>query len=84
MLFSILINDFFNVIKHYKYKLFVDDIKFLRTVNSVDDCILLQSDVKRTQGWCTAKVMKCKSTVLLLSLGKQMFFIILVSYGTLL
>jgi hypothetical protein len=31
-------------------------------INSTDDCILLQTDTERIQGWCTANFIKLNST----------------------
>jgi hypothetical protein len=58
LLFNIFINDLFDVIKRSKCLLFADDVKSFRAINSVDDCILLQSDIEHIQGWCTANLMK--------------------------
>jgi len=41
-------------------KIFDDDAKISRAINSVDHCILLQSDIERTQG-CKANCMKLNS-----------------------
>jgi hypothetical protein len=62
LLFNIFINDLCNVIRHSKCLLFADDIKILRAINSVDDCILLQSDIEHIQGLCTANLMKLTIT----------------------
>jgi len=43
-------------------KIFDDDVKNFRTINSVDRCVLLRSDIERTQGWCTANCMKLNSS----------------------
>jgi hypothetical protein len=53
LLFNTFINDFCKVIKYSNFLLFADDVKIFRAINSVDDCILLQSDINRIQGWCS-------------------------------
>ena len=72
--------------KHSKWLLFSDDIKILTAVSSVDDCILLQSDMERIQGRPIANFMKLNSSkTWAVSFTKEkMFFIILTSYGTIL
>ena len=61
-LFNTFINNLSNVIKHSKYLLFAKDVKIFHAINSVDDCILLQSDIKCTQGWCPGNLMKLNSS----------------------
>lgn len=56
--FNIFIKDLFNAIKHSKYLLFGDDVNIFRAVNSVHDCILLQSDTERRKGWFSASFVK--------------------------
>jgi hypothetical protein len=58
LLVNIFINDLCNVIKHFKCLLFADDVKIVSAINSVDDCILQQSDIEHIQGCCTAILMK--------------------------
>jgi hypothetical protein len=67
LLFNIFLNDPCNVIKRSKYLPFADDVKIFRATNSVDDCILPQSDIERTHGQCAANFMKqiiSKTTVI--------------------
>jgi hypothetical protein len=49
-------------IEYSNFLLFADDVKIFRAINSVDDCILLQSDISRTQGWCSANCMKLNTS----------------------
>ena len=56
--FIIFIKDLFNAIKHSKYVLFGDDVRIFRAVNSVDGCVLLQSNTERMKGWFSASFMK--------------------------
>jgi hypothetical protein len=57
LLFNILIN-ICNVTKHANYLLSADDVKIFRAINSVDDCILRQTDIECTRGWCTTNFIK--------------------------
>jgi len=71
--------------KHYKYLLFADDANIFRVMNSVDECILLQFDTERIQ---SVLRISWNSTIaklgLSLLLGKQMFFLMIINYRTLL
>jgi hypothetical protein len=60
--FNTFINDLCNVIKHSKCLLFAEDFKSFCAINSVDDCTLLQSDIERIQGWCTANFMRLNTS----------------------
>ena len=51
-----------NVIKHSTYLLFAEDVKIFHAINSTNDCILLQSDIERTQSWCTDNFKKLNSS----------------------
>jgi hypothetical protein len=62
LLFNIFINDLRKVIKYSNFLLFAGDIKIFRAINSVDDCILLQSDISSIQGWCSANYMKLNTS----------------------
>jgi len=49
------------------YLLTADDVKIFRSINSFDDCVLLQCDIECIQGLCTANFMKfnsCKTSVI--------------------
>ena len=46
LLSNIFISDLCNVIKHTKYLLFADDVTIFLAINSVGDCILLQSNTE--------------------------------------
>jgi hypothetical protein len=58
LFFNIFINDPYNVIKHYKYLLFVDDINIFHGINSADDHILLQTDTECIQSLSITTFMK--------------------------
>jgi hypothetical protein len=58
LLFNIFINDLCTVIEYSNFLLFAGDVKIFRAINSVDDCILLQSGINHIQGWCSANYMK--------------------------
>jgi hypothetical protein len=67
LLFNISINDLCKVTEYSNFLLFVDDVKIFRAINSIADRILLQSDINRIQGWCSAYYMKLnvsKTTVI--------------------
>jgi hypothetical protein len=58
LLFNIFINDLCKVIEYSNFLLFADDVKIFHAINSVDDCILLQSDINCIQDWHSANYMK--------------------------
>jgi hypothetical protein len=58
LFFYAFINNLCKVIEYSNFLLFSDDVKIFRAINSIDDCILLQSDINRIQGWCSANYMK--------------------------
>ena len=74
MFSNIFIADLSNVIKLSKYVPFTDDFNIFGAINSVDDCILPQSDIEVTQGWFTANFMKLTvaKLELLLAPGQKM------------
>jgi hypothetical protein len=61
LLFNIFINDLCKVIEHSNVLLFTEDVKIFRAKNSVD-CIQLQSDISRTQGWCFVDYVKLNTS----------------------
>ena len=50
--FSIYINDIVEVIRYSQIYIFADDIKILNKIDTVDDCVKLQSDLTRLEKWC--------------------------------
>jgi hypothetical protein len=56
-LFNIFINDMCDVINPFNYFCFADDLKVYRAINSLSDCLLLQSDIDWIHGWCSANFM---------------------------
>jgi hypothetical protein len=62
LLFNIFNKDLCKVIEYSNFFLFADDDKTFRAINSVDDCILLQSDINPIQGWCSANCMKLNTS----------------------
>ena len=83
--FNLFINDLYNVIKRCKYMLFADDLTTFHAILAVDNCILLQSDTENIPYLCTANRMKLNSsrTRFTAYIRKQMFFILLINYETL-
>ena len=64
ILFLIYINDLPDCIKHSSVFLYADDAKFLKTINCLLDCILLQQDLDAVAAWCstwqlTLNIAKC-------------------------
>ncbi|MDD9361520.1 MAG: reverse transcriptase domain-containing protein, partial [Anaplasma sp.] len=52
LLFLIFVNDLTLYVKYSKMLLFADDLKLYRLTNTVEDCVLLQSDVCSISLWC--------------------------------
>jgi hypothetical protein len=48
----------YNVISHSNCLLFADDLKVYRALNSLSDCLLLQSDIDWVHEWCSANFVK--------------------------
>ena len=46
----------------FKYLLLSDNIKIFCAINSVNNCILLQSDIEHIEGVCTANLMNFSSS----------------------
>lgn len=61
-LFNTTINNLCNVIKYSKYLLFAKDVKIFHAINSVDDCILPQSDIECIKSWCPANLLKLNNS----------------------
>ena len=53
ILFLIYIDDFPDCIKHSTDFFYADDVKFLKTINCLLDCILLQQDLDTVAAWCS-------------------------------
>jgi len=53
LLFVIFINDICDCIHFSSFLLYVDDLKIYRTVSTVSDSILLQSDLDSIGSWCS-------------------------------
>ena len=65
ILFILYINDLPSVFKNSEYKIYADDVKIYRTIESVNDSDLLQSDLNAFNDWCFVNKMflnidKCK------------------------
>jgi hypothetical protein len=58
LLFNIFINDICNSIHNSMYLLLADDLKIYHTIINVDDCKLLQHDIKSVHNWCLGNGMK--------------------------
>ena len=54
LLFKLFNNDLRYVIKQSKHLFFADDLTIFRAIYCVQDMIMLPSDIKLIQGWCTA------------------------------
>lgn len=81
----VFINNLCSVNKHSNYLLFADDATNVCAINSVDDCILLQSVTERIQDWCTANFMKLNSRkTTVITCTSKTSVIILINYRTLL
>lgn len=52
LLFTLFINDIDKCFIHSKYLLFADDMKIYKTIDSFNDCVLLQQDLDRLQDYC--------------------------------
>lgn len=52
LLFIISINDVTSILKHAQIKIFADDIKILTRIESVSDCLALQTDLFKLGDWC--------------------------------
>ncbi|KAL1446910.1 hypothetical protein WDU94_009871 [Cyamophila willieti] len=53
ILFSLFFNDLPEHIHHSSLLMFADDVKIYKSVNNVQDCILLQEDIERFSDWLT-------------------------------
>ena len=53
ILFLIYIDDFHDCIKHSSVFLYADDVKSLKTINCLLDCILLQQYLHTVAAWCS-------------------------------
>ncbi|KAL1448441.1 hypothetical protein WDU94_000614 [Cyamophila willieti] len=51
LLFILTYNDIHRHIRHSQYKLYADDLKIFKTIDSIDDCLLLQEDIHNAQTW---------------------------------
>lgn len=65
LLFLLYINDIGCSIQNCKSLLYADDLKIFRTVNNIDECKLIQSDLLRLDEWCKNNglqfnISKCK------------------------
>lgn len=57
ILFLIFINDISDYIKNSNFLMFADDLKIYRTIKSLDDTLLLQSDIDSIYKWCSLNKM---------------------------
>lgn len=53
LLFTLFINDISVCFKHSNFLLYADDLKVYKTIKSIDDCLMLQSDLDRLSSYCT-------------------------------
>lgn len=53
ILFNYFINDISDCFQSSEVFIYADDLKFTRIVETVDDCIQLQSDLNRLIVWCS-------------------------------
>lgn len=65
ILIFLFINCIHNVLHHYSYMCFVDDIKLFIQMYTVDDCLKLQADINRFSEWynileLSLNLSKCK------------------------
>lgn len=58
LLFNIVIGDLCNVTKYSRRLLFAEDVNSSRVIIAVNNCTLMQSDINRTDGRCTANLMR--------------------------
>ena len=66
MLFSLFVNNTKSVLQHCRLLCFTDDMKLFVKINSLDDCLLLQSDLDRFVKWgetlgLALNIGKCRS-----------------------
>lgn len=67
VLFLLYINDISNVFADSSFLVFADDLKLFRTVDCLDDTLLLQGDLDSFASWCRCNDLaiskdKCKVT----------------------
>ncbi|KAJ0177822.1 hypothetical protein K1T71_006695 [Dendrolimus kikuchii] len=53
LLFTIFINDINNCFKFSNFLLYADDVKIFRSINTINDCYLLQHDLHQFEQYCT-------------------------------
>ena len=58
ILFLIFINDIAHTFKHCHFLLYADDLKFFTSVNSHEDCVVVQEDLESMLRWCDANHLK--------------------------
>lgn len=66
LLFVLFVNDIPSYIRNSTCLLFADDLKIFHSIQTVDDCLLLQEDLNRLASWCQhnlldLNVSKCQS-----------------------
>ena len=52
LLFILSINDVNSIIKNSNFLIYADDMKIFKKVEGINDCTLLQMDLKAFEFWC--------------------------------
>ena len=52
LLFILALNDVGTVIRHSNLLIYADDMKIFKNIDGLNDCALLQSDIKEFEYWC--------------------------------
>jgi hypothetical protein len=65
LLFTLYVNDIPKCFKSSKCLMYADDLKIYRTINNVQECLLLQTDLDNLNVWCSIwklhlNISKCK------------------------